>query len=335
MVITLLSLALSALLIVLLGIRMTRLADRIADSSHLAKGFVGMLLLAAATSLPEVVTSLTAVLSGAPGLAFGNVFGSNVVNLSFLFILDLMIAVSIFSIASREHVTTGLWAILLSLVAIGGIATVRVFGWPGWPFSLALVVLYVRALRTSYAATSSESDGSAIRDMAGPPRHSPWGAFGLAALGVVVVGLVLTRACESLARETGLGMTFVGSLVLALVTSLPELVVSIEAVRLGSLDMSLGNLAGSNLFNVTIVAMCDGAGRAACCAAGSPAAVDLWTVPAASACLPAAVMSVVMMGLFVWAVSRKSATTVAGRVSPISLALLLLYILSNALLFGR
>ncbi|MBI4860190.1 MAG: hypothetical protein HY815_07990 [Candidatus Riflebacteria bacterium] len=211
-----------SLIMVTVAVRMTRLADRIAGATGLWRRFVGVLLLAVATSLPELATSLFAVVSFcAPGLAFGNVFGSNVANLAFIGLLDFMVAGSIFAAAQREHVLNAIWTVVLTVMILGAVGSERwLTGTPffcGKLFSFIILVAYVVAVHQS----GGEGKSTPVPERTGI-RMLVLQFVGCAGA-ILVLGLILTRTCDDLARLTGLGHTFVGVLVLALVTSLPEL----------------------------------------------------------------------------------------------------------------
>jgi cation:H+ antiporter len=324
MVSTVVSLVVLSVLIVVVAVRMTRVADRIAETTGMARGLVGTLLLAVATSLPELVTSLTAVLlCGAPGLAFGNVFGSNVVNLAFIPLMDVFIVGSIFVQAGGHHVRTIRWIVAFTLLALALIALPRwVEGAPplvGKTASVLMIALYFTALREITQQTQADSHPAS----GAVGGRVPWPEFGACAAGVLVLGLLLTRACADFARLSGLGQTFVGTLVLALVTSLPELVVSLESVRLGSVDMALGNIVGSNLFNLTILAMCDLA-----CLRGS-----LYAAPEAISCWPAALASLFMILVTRAALGLRPSATIVERLSWPSLVLALSYLAANLITY--
>lgn len=318
----LLSLACAIVILVVLAVRLTRLADRIAEATGLSRGFVGVLLLAMATSLPELVSSFSATLMmGAPGLTFGNVYGSNVANLAFLGLMDLLVAGSIFVCATREDARNALIGIVLTGMSLLAVAA-SVAGVGDSRFmhavSLTIVLLYLVALKLGYQP-------GAAPDPAASTGRAPWAPFLICAAGVAGVSLWLTDSCAKLAHLSGLGQTFVGALVLALATSLPELVVSFEAVRIGSPSMAIGNLVGSNLFNVTILA---------CCALAAPRG-NLYAVPEASAAVPMALGGIVMMLIVAAASWSRSSSALFGRLSPVSVVLATGYVVSNAILYGR
>lgn len=223
--------------------------------------------MAVATSLPEVFNGLSAtVLVGEPDLTAGDIFGSNVFNLAILAMMDVANpGVPLLSVARTRHLVTAWYGIALALVASAAlIISQRVWdmgiGWIGI-YTPLLVVLYILFLRGIYQFESSHPDEA--------PSASPGGSefagslrevyvrFSVAALFVIGAGIALAFVGDRIAEITGWGQGFVGTLFIALTTSLPELSVSFAAVRIGAADMSVGNILGSNMFNMTILALDD------------------------------------------------------------------------------
>jgi cation:H+ antiporter len=259
---------LCALLIARAGFVLSRSADRLADLYGWGRGWVGLALLATVTSLPELASGISAVaFVDAPNLAVGNALGACVVNLAFLVIVDaLQRRQPMYREASHTHLlSAGFGVVMLGFVALSllvGAAAPAVLH--VGLYSPVLLGLYLLALRSVQAHESSalqaaaEADGgSAARTQPPPGAAAEWRRFGLAALVVVLAGSWLPEAADALARALGLSRSFVGTVLMAVVTTLPEMAVTVSALRLGALDMALGNLLGSNLFNVMILAVDD------------------------------------------------------------------------------
>jgi cation:H+ antiporter len=130
-------------------------------------------------------------------------------------------------------------------------------------YSPVLLGLYLLALRSVHAyerASMGVATPGAGPGVAPPPAGTvrrEWRRFGLAALGVLVAGSWLPGVADALTRSLGVSHSFVGTVLMALVTTLPEMAVTFAALRLGALDMAIGNLLGSNLFNVLVLAVDD------------------------------------------------------------------------------
>jgi cation:H+ antiporter len=253
---------LSAALIVLAAMQLAKYGDVIALRTGLGGMFIGVVLLAGATSLPEVLTTLSSINQGVPNLAAGNLLGSNMFNMFILAVLDLMYRQQrLLRKAALKHALTGSLAVfLIGLVVFFIMADIPLqIGWVGVD-SLAIMGTYFVAM---YLIQSNQSHGLAASAM---PVEIPAGTptlrkgligFGLAAGALVLIAPFLVRASSEIAEITGLGTTFVGTTLVALVTSLPELVTTIAAVRLGAADMAIGNLFGSNLFNMFALGLTD------------------------------------------------------------------------------
>lgn len=269
------SFLLSAAVIVFAGIKLSCYGDIIAEKSGLGRTVVGLLLLSAATSLPELVTSIKAASLGSADLVAGNMIGSNLFNLAILFIMDMLIREgSVFSHLNIRTVRTAAGSMILILILAGGfvlkgfshggITTVLSFPSISWSIGIdSLLLALVYAVLVKKVVMSEASTDEEPVQQRYPDKTLRQGVLGflLAAGLIVAAGLVLTGAADRISglqiAGVPLGKTFVGSLFLAVVTSLPEMIVSIGAVRLGAYDMALGNIFGSNLFNMTIIFVAD------------------------------------------------------------------------------
>lgn len=251
------------LLILLSGARLSRYGDVIAEKTGLSGLWIGILLLAAVTSLPELITGISAVtLVGdpkGPDLAMGTVFGSNMLNLFIIALMDIIYRPGpLLTWAGQGHRLSAGLGILLIAVAGGSILlSTRVWGGAvGWVgiYSLVLVLLYLWGSRRIFRRERRrpEAEARALRYENISPRRAYLG-FAIAAMVVIGAGTWLATIGDEIATVTGWGATFVGSLFLAVTTSLPELVVSIAALRIGAIDMAIANILGSNMLNMGIV----------------------------------------------------------------------------------
>lgn len=252
---------LSAVVIVIAAMRLAEYGDAIALRTRFGGMFIGTILLAGATSLPELLTTINSLQQGSPNLAAGNLFGSNMFNMVLLAVLDMAHRRErILRKAALKHALTGSLATLLIAMAVFFVmADIDVkIGWVGAD-SLAIIIAYlvaIRLLQTSNAAASKVEVVQAV------PRGTPGlGAaiFGfLVATGALIyVSPILVRSSLEIAEITGLGATFIGTTLVALVTSLPELVTTLTAAKLGADDMAIGNLFGSNMFNMFAIGLTD------------------------------------------------------------------------------
>lgn len=265
MTLTLLALqfALCAALIGRAGYQLCVSADRIARATGLTGGWIGLALLATVTSLPELASGISAVaVVEAPDLAVGNALGACVFNLLFLAVVDaLQRKQPIYPRASPAHLLSAAFGVVMlgfvamSLLRAGRAPALLNLGL----YSPVLLALYLLALRSVYAHERALKLPAAVTPDGAPapdPRRD-WRRFGLAAAVVLAAGSWLPSLAEQLAQAMGWSRSFVGTLFMALVTTLPEIAVTLSALRLGALDMAFGNLLGSNLFNVVILAVDD------------------------------------------------------------------------------
>ncbi len=253
-------------LIGLSGPQLSRSGDVIADKTGLSGSWIGLALIAAVTSLPELVTGISAVtVAGTPDIAVGDVFGSCVFNLLILVVLDfLQREEPVYRRARQGHVLSAGYGIVLigfagMSLSLHGQGAALALGHIGiyTPVSLALYALAMRSL-FSYEQSHREEYAEEVADRY--PGLTLRGAilrYVGASVVVVAVGTALPFVGAHLADAMGWRRTFVGTLFVAAVTSLPELVVTVAALRIGALDMAIANLLGSNLFDMAVLAIDD------------------------------------------------------------------------------
>jgi cation:H+ antiporter len=260
---------LAAAVIIVAGSFLTKFADAIADLTGWGRLLVGSILLAGATSLPELAVDTNAILLGQPNLAAGDLLGSCLCNLLILATLDLshFSRGRMLSPLASAHALSGMMTIVLCSLAVLAILTRPGIQLPGGLDlgSLAILAVYLGGSRLVYF----DQRMAARPDTPGPdqavlmPAHPRMG-LATAVAGFIAAGAVillaapsLAHAADELAERSGLGRTFVGTTLVALSTSLPELVASLAALRLGAYDLAIGNVFGSNSFNIAMLAVLD------------------------------------------------------------------------------
>ena len=316
-----------AALIARSGFVLSRSADRLADAYGWGRGWVGLALLATVTSLPELASGISAVaFVDAPNLAVGNALGACVVNLAFLVVVDaLQRRQPMYRDASTTHLlSAGFGVVMIGFVAMSLLTGDRA---PAvlhvGLYSPMLVALYLLALRGVHAHDTALADTATTTTTTAVPladTRREWRRFGLAALLVLAAGSWLPEAADGLARSLGLSRSFVGTVFMALVTTLPEMAVTVSALRLGALDMAIGNLLGSNLFNVLILAVDD---------------VFYTKAPLLAAVAPVhigtAVTAMLMTGLVIVGLVMRPQGRVLRVVSWISVGLIAAYVINATL----
>jgi cation:H+ antiporter len=325
----------AAAIVVVAGIVLARSGDQIAERTGLGGLFVGMLLLAGATSLPEVAVDVSASLAGAPDLAVGDLFGSSMANMAILATIDLLHRGGVWPAVSLGHARLASIGIALTAIAVLGIAAppgVRL-GWIGIE-TIVIVGGYIAAmLWIRRSPTTAHRRGEPSADLVSP---TGWGAtpaherplraevarFAAGSVAVLVAAPALALSGQGIAAATGIGETFIGTVLLAGSTSLPELVASIAAVRIGAYDLAVGNLFGSNAFNMTALLAAD---------------VAYLPGPILAAVDPAQVVAgmgaILMMALALAAVVHGERTRVA-RLEPDAVLVLVVWVLLLTAVFA-
>lgn len=246
------------------GYQLSRYGDVIAERTGLGRTLIGVIMVATVTSLPELVSGISAVsVAGVPNIALGDALGSCIFNLLILLFLELGYPrASIYTLAAQSHIlSAGFGVVLIGIVAlsvlvgpqvpaIGSIGLYTPVILLGYVVAMRIVLQY--ELREARAKPEEEDlrypDVTLRRALIG---------YGLSAAVVVAAGIWLPFIGATLARTMGWNNSFVGTLFVAFSTSLPELAVALSALRLGALDLAIGNLLGSNLFDMAIIAIDD------------------------------------------------------------------------------
>jgi len=261
-------------LVVWSGSRLTHYGDVLGGKVGLSRTWVGVILFAMMTSLPELVVTLSAQLAVArPALVFGNVCGSNVFNLWIFALIAFYVGGA--PLSTRAHpslirpLRMGILIMVLAFLGttlqwIGDASRMIVLG---WTFSTAILIIYVIAMkntdRREGVSVASDESGEARPDNALASLSVRQITARFTAYGIILVaaGIGLILACDTLIGRPvqlgpitlHLGESVVGLILLAVVTSLPEMVVCLASARLGALDLALGNIFGSNIFNMVLL----------------------------------------------------------------------------------
>ena len=274
-----LQLAAAAALIVIAATFLARSADVIADKTGLGRSFIGVVMLATATSLPELGTGVSAItLVGESDLAAGDAFGSNLFNLFIIGLLDIYWRKGpLLTFVSYTSALVGaLGGLLIGMGAIAMIIhnmTISVANWRVSPVSSLMLAGFLVAIflvHRSERSRERENSGAAgqsqrERENSDAPAPSYEGeslrrafaVYAVSAAVVVAAAVWLAYAADAVASEMGWAASFMGTQFLAFSTSLPELAASFAALRLGAPDMAITNLLGSNIFNMGVVLFLD------------------------------------------------------------------------------
>jgi cation:H+ antiporter len=313
------------------GGQLSRYGDAIAEMTGLGRTWIGLVLMATVTSLPELVSGLSAVaVVGAPNIAIGDVLGSCVFNLLILVVVDFLHrGESVYTRASRGHILSAGFGVVM----IGTVGVCLVLARLGAPLAIGhvglysplFVALYLLAMRTVFHYERREMAHfvatAAARYQAISLRRATLGTC-LAAAVVVAAGAWLPFIGDDIATRMAWHKSFVGTLFVAAATSAPEVAVTVGALRLGAIDMAIANLLGSNLFDILIVAIDD------LFFAPGPILAHVSPVHAVSAFSAIVMTGVAIVGLFYRPTAR-----LLGTVGWISVFLAGLYLLNSYVLF--
>lgn len=265
--------------VALAGLRLAWVADALAARHGLPRSLVGMGLVGVVTSLPELTTGIAAMLEDLPDLAVGSVLGSLIFNMVILLVLLISLR---FKGGSASEAMLTVPPVSLPGIILINLWVVLVLFWPethawskAWPVLTfpGLVILMgccgvvvlggqgeARNAGTSAEIGKEDPDEAPAVSTHGAREPAEWVVFqGLAAsVSIVGLGAWLPLWAQQVAALMGWSSTAMGTTFVAITTSLPELASTLGAVRLGAIDLAVGNLLGSNLFNLAILALNDG-----------------------------------------------------------------------------
>ena len=251
------TLAVLAAVILIAATQLAKSADIIAFKTGLGRSFIGVVLLATATSLPELGTGVSAVtMIGGPegaNLAAGDAFGSNLFNLLIIGILDIIWRRGpILSSLGSGVPLVGVLGVAVVGVAAGGIIIHQSIsfasGWVVSPVSIVLILVFVAALYAMYREEKNSDNTEEEHNYSDSSLTRAFVVYGVAAVIVVCAAILLAGTGEGLSEAMGWDRSFVGTQFLAVSTSLPELAASIAALRIMAPELAITNVLGSNLF---------------------------------------------------------------------------------------
>jgi cation:H+ antiporter len=240
--------------------------DIIAEKTGISSSWVGLTLLAMATSLPELVTGISAVtIADVPNIAVGDVLGSTVFNLAILVLLDALYQrETLYSRAAQGHVlSAALGALLIGFVGFSLLldhAGMSLTTWHIASYTPIIILVYLASMRAIHRyerrTMDKYTEASAERYPDITLKQAITG-YSIAAIAIIVTGSLLPFVASDLSELMGWGQSFVGTLLVAAVTSAAEVAVTISALRIGAIDMAIANLLGSNLVDILILAVDD------------------------------------------------------------------------------
>ncbi len=322
----------SAALILFASNYLARHADIIAIRTGLGHSFVGVVLLATATSLPELGTGVGSItLVNAPDLAIGDAYGSNLFNLLIIGILDIFwrrgpILNSV-GVSSGVVAALGIFVITITMVAMYLHAGV-LQGFEQWHISPVTIVLFGAFIVGMYIIYRSGRGASSAEPASDRHANSSLarsiGMYGLAALVIIVSAIWLANIGERIAHATGWEASFVGTQFLAFSTSLPELAASFAAIRINVPQLAISNVLGSNLFNMGFILTVDDA-----VLLGQP----IWSAIATVHQLTAA-LAILMTGIVIIALVSQRRRRPNRYFTYEGISLIAMYVVASVLVFS-
>ncbi len=248
----------SAVAVVFLGTYLARYGDALASLTGWGRLFVGSILVALATSLPEVSNNITAVRIDNPQLALGDVLGSNMFNMLILGVVALLFGGKRFvqRVAPEQGYLIILAALLTGIAVLFAVFKNGVSVWQVGLSSIIVLVVYFIGMWFVYNRRPS-ADGDEGEESHGITLRRAWIMFILVSIGVIISGVLLAQSVDRIAHVTGVSSGVLGILAVALVTSMPEISATFAAARLGAADLGFAGVYGSCVFNITILAYAD------------------------------------------------------------------------------
>lgn len=298
----------------LAGTRLAVYADAISARTQLSKAFLGLILLGVATSLPEIATTITAAWLGNAQLVAGNLFGGVAMQIAVLALVDAIAVRGALTYFTPQPMLLlqAVMLLLLLAVAVAGAAAGDPLAFAG--FGLTPVILVAGYVLTVWWSQSgagrpkwNATDRSPV-DREQPPAAEPLGHLSdarvytysaIGALVILVAGWALARTGDVLAEQTGLGASFVGVVLVAASTSMPELSTTLAAVRLGNHQMAVSNILGTNCLELALFFLADAVYR------GAPILSDI-----DRSALFAAAMGMVVTGIYLLGLLQRGQRTV-------------------------
>lgn len=257
---------LAGIVTVYASIKLSQYADVISEKTAMGGMMVGTLLLAGATSLPEVSTSFSAAAIGNADIAVGNMIGSNLFNLFILAGFDFVLRKrQILQRAEKDHVYTALLGILLTVLVMLALwlrldISILGIGLDALVIGITYIVGMIVISRLPKLSTEIEvemSEEEPDNPSASLSSKAAIVRFIIAALVILGAGTALSISGDEIAFITGIGSSFIGSFLIAAATSLPEAIAVFIALRLNNVNMAVGAILGSNIFNMIILALSD------------------------------------------------------------------------------
>lgn len=240
-----------------LSIKAADYVDWIDKKTSLSGAFIGGIILSAVTSLPELFTSISSTLMlNEPGLCIGNILGSDLFNLAVLAVLILCFLRPF----SQAPIATGHQMVLFTIIAAYGFMLLNMFGILNFDLltvnitSILLILCYAVSVKYLSGEDSGDSDEG---DNIPLTLKQILVRFVLVSIGIVVISILISQLTDMISDELDLGKGLAGALFMGIATSLPELSSTISLFKKKNYNIAVGNIVGSNIFNLIILSIAD------------------------------------------------------------------------------
>lgn len=250
--------AIVAFIVVSLSVKASEYVDMLEKTTNLSGALLGGILLSSVTSLPELFTSISATMFlGKPELCIGNILGSNLFNLSVLALL-LFFSLQAFSRAaiSASHAKVAFCVMVIYLIIALNMFGILSFEIVTWSVTSCLTILFyiagVKAMAETTVQEEPQREGEARLSL-----RQLLIRFFFTSVGIIVFSVIITYITDEISLRLNLGAGMAGALFLGIATSLPEVSSTYTLIGMKNFDIAVGNIIGSNLFNLLILAVAD------------------------------------------------------------------------------
>jgi len=333
-------------LIYIFGTKASKKADIIAEKKGLEKAFMGLVFIAMITSFPELFTGISAVaVVKSPDIALGEILGSCIFNILIIAIIELSFRKKeVYRLHGRINMLPmGFSLILIAAVTLGMALKLKFSILNVGLFPILIIILYFIFMRIIYLERRSENPDVSRQETVPAKAAAGDGvkkeavksvttgkasikkevvSFIICAVVIIAVGGYLPKVGEELAEVMGWNHSFIGIVFLAFVTSFPELTVSFAVVKMGNVDMFIGNIAGSNLFNLAIIFI-----------------IDIFYVKGTvlSAVsdnnIPTGIIAILMSFIIFFALARQSSKKFVNIISINAVVIIILYVITVLIIY--
>jgi cation:H+ antiporter len=311
------------ILIYIFGTRATRSADVIAEKKGLARAFMGVVFISMITSFPELFTGISAgAIVESPDIAIGQIIGSCIFNLVIIAVVELLFRKhKIYQLTGKQNfLPLGFSIILVTTLTLLLSIQFELNVFHVGLSSIILFFLYLVFMNLIFRERKARKQQEEKYKDKSQAKEMVW--LIISALIIIAVGIYLPVVCKELAQIMNWTDSFVGVIFLALATSFPELVVSFSTAKMGAIDMLVGNIAGSNLFNIGIVFVID--------VAYTKGNILLST---SSSNISVGLIAILMNFVVFFAVMRRSSYRVLGFISINAILLIVLYFVNLIVIY--